>query len=62
MTGTALANGSGAAGTVLSMAGRAVLMIGLLYLHNFPALLVDVAVVGMIGLVYGRRRRRCCPS
>jgi MFS family permease len=27
-------------------------MVGILYLHNFPALLVDVAVVGMIGLVY----------
>jgi predicted MFS family arabinose efflux permease len=53
VTGTALANRLGArAGTVLSMAGRAVLMIGLLYLRNFPALLVDVAVVGMIGLVY----------
>jgi predicted MFS family arabinose efflux permease len=53
LVGTTLANWLGArAGTVLSMAGRAVLMVGVLYLRNFPALLVDVAVVGMIGLVY----------
>jgi MFS family permease len=53
LVGTALADKLGARrATVLSMGGRAVLMIGILYLRNFPALLVDVAVVGMIGLVY----------
>jgi len=53
LAGTALADKLGARrATVLSMGGRAVLMIGILYLRNFPALLVDVAVVGMIGLVY----------
>jgi predicted MFS family arabinose efflux permease len=53
LAGTALADWLGARrATVLSMAGRAVLMVGILYLRNFPALLVDVAVVGMIGLVY----------
>jgi len=53
LVGTALADWLGARrATVLSMGGRAVLMVGILYLRNFPALLVDVAVVGMIGLVY----------
>ncbi len=53
LAGTALADKLGARrATVLSMGGRAVLMVGILYLRNFPALLVDLAVVGMIGLVY----------
>src|ERR1700683_3690846 len=53
LVGTALADWLGARrATVLSMGGRAVLMVGILYLRNYPALLVDVAVVGMIGLVY----------
>ena len=53
MVGTALADWLGARrATVLSMGGGAVLMIGILYLHNFWALLVDVAVVGMISLLY----------
>jgi len=44
LVGTALADKLGARrATVLSMAGRAVLMVGILYLRNFPALLVDVA-------------------
>jgi MFS family permease len=53
LVGTALADWLGARrATVLSMGGGAVLMIGILYLHNFWALLVDVAVVGMISLLY----------
>jgi MFS family permease len=53
LLGTTLADWLGARrATVLSMAGRAILMIGILYVRNFPALLVIVALVGMIGLVY----------
>lgn len=53
LVGTATADWLGARrATVLSMGGRAVLMVLILYVRNFPALLVIVAVVGMIGLVY----------
>jgi MFS family permease len=51
--GTALADWLGARwGTVLSMAGRSVLLIAVLYVRSYPALLVIVALVGMIGMVY----------
>src|ERR1700677_2542933 len=53
LLGTALADWLGArAATVLSMAGRGALMIAILFVRDFPALLVIVALVGMIGLVY----------
>ena len=51
--GTALADWLGPRwGTVLSMAGRSVLIIAILYVRNFYAVVVIVALVGMIGLVY----------
>ncbi len=53
VVGTALADWLGARwGTVLSMAGRSVLILGILYVRNYPALVVLAALVGMIGLVY----------
>jgi MFS family permease len=53
VVGTTLADWLGARwGTVLSMAGRAVLVLGILYVRNYPALVVLAAFVGMIGLVY----------
>jgi predicted MFS family arabinose efflux permease len=53
LLGTATADWLGArVATVLSMGGRGVLMIGILFVRNFPALLIIVALVGMIGLVY----------
>src|SRR3954447_18279010 len=38
--------------TFASMAGYAALLIGVLYLHNFPALLVTVFLVGLVGRFY----------
>jgi len=53
LAGTALADWLGARrATVLSMAGMSVLDIGILYVRNFPAVLILVTLVGMIGLVY----------
>lgn len=53
LVGTALADWLGARrATVLSMAGTAILVVNVLYLRDFPALLVVVTLVGMIGLVY----------
>jgi MFS family permease len=53
LVGTALADWLGARwGTVLSMAGRSVLLIAVLYVRSYPALVVIVALVGLIGLVY----------
>jgi MFS family permease len=53
LVGTVLADWLGARrATVLSMAGMAVLDIGILYVRNYPAMLVIVTLVGMIGLVY----------
>jgi MFS family permease len=53
LVGTALAGWLGARrATVLSMAGMSVLDIGILYVRNFPAMLILAALVGMIGLVY----------
>ena len=53
LVGTALADWLGARrATVLSMAGMSVLDIGILYVRNFPAVLILVTLVGMIGLVY----------
>jgi MFS family permease len=53
IVGTALADWLGPRwGTVLSMAGRSVLIIAILYVRNFYAVVVIVALVGMIGLVY----------
>jgi MFS family permease len=53
LVGTALADLLGARwGTVLSMAGRSVLLIAVLYVHSYPVLVVIVALVGMIGMVY----------
>jgi MFS family permease len=53
LVGTALADLLGARwGTVLSMAGRPVLLIAVLYVHSYPVLVVIVALVGMIGMVY----------
>lgn len=53
LAGTALADWLGARrATVLSMAGTAILVINVLYVRNFPALLVIVTLVGLIGLVY----------
>jgi MFS family permease len=53
LVGTLLADWLGARrATVLSMAGMAVLDIAILYVRNFPAMLIIVALVGMIGLVY----------
>jgi MFS family permease len=53
LVGTVLADWLGARrGTVLSMAGMAVLDIAILYVRNYPALLIIVTLIGMIGLVY----------
>lgn len=53
VVGTTLADRLGARwGTVLSMAGRSVLILGILYVRDYPALVVLAALVGMIGLVY----------
>jgi MFS family permease len=53
LVGGALADWLGARrATVLSMSGTAALIVGILYVHYFPALLVVVALVGGIGIVY----------
>lgn len=53
LTGGALADRLGVrTSTLLSMAGSAVLLIGVLYVRSLPVLLVAVALVGLTGQLY----------
>lgn len=53
LIGGTLAERLGARGaTVLSMTGTAVLVLGVLYVRDYPALLVIVVLVSAVGLVY----------